>query len=32
MLKRLAREMGVSPAPLAPDDHPIHEDHRHAEA
>ena len=32
MLKRLAREMGVSPAPLAPDDHHTHEDHRHAEA
>jgi LDH2 family malate/lactate/ureidoglycolate dehydrogenase len=30
MLKRLAREMRVSPAPLAPDDHHAHEDHRHA--
>jgi LDH2 family malate/lactate/ureidoglycolate dehydrogenase len=32
MLKRLAHEMRVSPAPLAPDDHPTHEDHRHAQA
>jgi LDH2 family malate/lactate/ureidoglycolate dehydrogenase len=32
MLTRLAREMRVSPAPFAPDDHTAHEDHRHAQA
>jgi LDH2 family malate/lactate/ureidoglycolate dehydrogenase len=32
MLVRLAREMRVSPVPLAADDHPTHEDHRHAQA
>jgi len=32
MLVRMAQEMRVSPAPLAPDDHKTNQDNRHAEA